>query len=242
MDLHGPDPFRAKIRALRAWTPIDTPSWESRQLWPYRYADGELAGYTARWDRPGGGKEIRPLVLEDGRWRQKGIRNPRPLYNLRALWERPDAPVLVVEGEKTSDAAGKLFSSYVPTTSMGGANAAHLSDWTPLKGREVIVWPDNDPDGRRYAQEVAALVLKEGASAARIVRLPEGMPPHWDLADPVPDGVDVEKLVADAESAALDEEELDAEGEKGGRAPVSIIWGPAIPVGQRSNRTVLRRG
>ena len=35
--------------------------------------------------------------------------------------------------------------------------------------------------------------------------------------DPVPDGVDVEKLVADAEPAALGEEELDAEGEKGGR-------------------------
>ena len=187
------------------------------RLWPYRSNDGELAGYVARWDVPGGGKAIRPLVYEDGRWCLKGIPRPRPLYNFQALREHPDAPVLVVEGEKTSDAAGKLFSYYVPTTSMNGANAAHQSDWTPLQGREVIVWPDNDPDGRRYAREVAALVLTAGASSARIVRLPEGMPPHWDLADPVPDGVDVEKLVADAEPAALDEEELDAEGEKGGR-------------------------
>ena len=184
------------------------------RLWPYRSADGELAGYAARWDRPGGGKEIRPLVCQDGRWRQKGIPIPRPIYNLRVLYERPDAPVLVVEGEKTSDDAGKLFSSYVPTTSMGGANAARLSDWAPLKGREVVVWPDNDPDGQRYARKVAALVQKAGASSARIVRLPEGMPPHWDLADPVPDGVDVEKLVADAEPAALDEEELDEGGRK----------------------------
>ena len=187
------------------------------RLWPYRSADGELAGYTARWDRPGGGKEIRPLILEDGRWCLKGIPRPRPLYNLQAVRKHPDAPVLVVEGEKTSDVAGKLLSSYVPTTSMNGAKAAQLSDWTPLKGREVVVWPDNDPDGQRYARKVAALVLTAGASSARIVRLPEGLPPHWDLADPVPDGVDVEKLVADAEPAALDEEELDAEGEKGGR-------------------------
>ena len=181
------------------------------QLWPYRYANGELAGYVARWDRPGGGKEIRPLVLKDGRWCQKGISIPRPIYNLQALRERPDAPVLVVEGEKASDAASELFSSYVPTTSMSGAKAARLSDWTPLKGRDVVVWPDNDADGRRYAQEVATLVLKAGASAARVVRLPEGMPPHWDLADPVPDGVDVEKLLADAEPAALEKEELDPE-------------------------------
>ena len=187
------------------------------RLWPYRYANGELVGYVARWDVPGGGKEIRPLVYEDGRWCLKGIPIPRPIYNLRVLYERPDAPVLVVEGEKTSDAAGKLFSSYVPTTSMGGANAARLSDWTPLKGREVVVWPDNDPDGRRYAREVAALVLTAGASSTRIVRLPEGMPPHWDLADPVPDGADVDRLLADAEPAAFEEEEPDAEGEKGGR-------------------------
>ena len=80
-----------------------------------------------------------------------GVRRAYPSFDLyttcEALWERPDAPVLVVEGEKTSDAARKLFSSYVPTTSMSGAKAAHLSDWAPLKGREVVVWPDNDPDG-----------------------------------------------------------------------------------------------
>ena len=61
------------------------------------------------------------------------------------------------------------------------------------------------------------MAYKVGALKVLTVRLPEGMPPHWDLADPVPDGVDVERLLADAEPAALDEEELDAEGEKGGR-------------------------
>ena len=187
------------------------------QLWPYRYADGQLAGYAARWDRPDGGKEIRPLVLEDGRWRQKSIPRPRPLYNLPELRERPDAPVLVVEGEKTSDAARRLFSSYVPTTSMSGAKAPHLSDWRPLKGREVVVWPDNDSDGRRYARAVAALVHKAGASAARLVQLPEGMPAKWDLADPVPRDVDVGRLLADAEPVPSDDGGPDAEGEKSGR-------------------------
>ena len=221
--VHGAGPARARPRPENGQGAPSVDSYrdfklgQPSQLWPYRYADGELAGYVARWDRPDGGKEIRPLVVKDGHWRQRGIPRPRPLYNLQAVRKHPDAPVLVVEGEKTSDAAGKLFSSYVPTTSMNGAKAAHLSDWTPLKGREVVVWPDNDPDGQRYARKVAALVLTAGASSARIVRLPEGMPPHWDLADPVPDGVDVERLLADAEPAAFEEEEPDAEGEKGGR-------------------------
>ena len=239
-DLHGPDPFRETVRGLQAWTPIETSSWDSRLSYgPYRYADGELAGYVARWDKPDGGKEIRPLVLEDGRWRQKGIPRPRPLYNLPDLWEHPDAPVLVVEGEKTSDAVMKLLPSYVPTTSIGGAKAPHLSDWGPLRGCEVVVWPDNDSDGLRYARKVAALVLEAGASRALIVQLPEELPADWDLADPVPRGVDVERLLADAEP--FEEEEPDAEGEKE-RARTSVIGGPAIPMGQRENRPVLRRG
>ena len=98
------------------------------QVWPYRHADGDLAGYAARWDRRDGGKEFRPLVLEGGRWQPKGIPEPRPLYNLPELGERPDAPVLVVEGEKTSDAARELLPAYVLVTSMNGAKAPHLSD------------------------------------------------------------------------------------------------------------------
>ena len=83
------------------------------QVWAYRYADGELAGYVARWDRPDGGKEFRPLVLEGGRWQPKGIPEPRPLYNLPELLARPDAPIMVLEGEKTCNAGKELFPAYV---------------------------------------------------------------------------------------------------------------------------------
>ena len=187
------------------------------QIWAYRYADGQLAGYAARWEMPDGGKTFRPLVVEKGHWRQKGIPEPRPLYNLPALSKHPDAPVLVVEGEKTSDAVRELLPSYVTITSMHGAKAPQISDWRPLKGRDVVVWPDNDSHGHRYAQQVATLALKAGASRARIVHLPEGIPAKWDLADPVPRGVDVERLLADAELVSLQEDEPDPEGEKSGR-------------------------
>ena len=187
------------------------------QYWTYYDAEGMFACHIARWNTPDG-KEFRPLTLaEKGNWQQKGISNPKPLYNLPALLERPYTPVLVVEGEKTSDAASHLFPSHVATTSMGGAKSPHLSDWNPLRGREVVVWPDNDSDGQRYALEVAALVLKAGASSARIVQLPEGLPPRWDLADPIPDGVDVERLLADAVTNISDEGDLGADGKGAGQ-------------------------
>ena len=103
----------------------------SSSLWTYRYASGELACCSARWDMPDGSKEIRPLKLENQRWMLKGIPGPRPLYNLPMLYERPDAPGLVVEGEKTSDAVRDLLPSCIPITSMYGAGAQHLSDWFP---------------------------------------------------------------------------------------------------------------
>ena len=188
------------------------------RLWEYRYSNGQLAGYVARWNLPDGAKEIRPLVLKDGRWRQKGIQSPRPLFNLLALSERPDAPVLVVEGEKTAEAARDLLPSYIAVTSMGGAKAPHLTDWIPLSGRHVILWPDHDPDGLRYTRKVAKLAHASGAANVRAVTLPEQLPAHWDLADPIPDGVDmdVERLLAEAELVVPQDMETDTEEEVGG--------------------------
>ena len=77
-----------------------------------------------------------------------------------------------------------------------------------------MILPDNDADGQQYARAVAALALEAGASSARIVQLPEGIPAHWDLADPVPDGVDVGQLLADAAPVVADASKAggDAEG------------------------------
>ena len=209
------EPLLAAAKVLQACTPTAIPNWDGRR------SSGPTGTPTESWRvtwldlrRPDGGKTFRPLALENGSWRSKGIPEPRPLYNLRALREDPDAPVLVVEGEKTSDAVRRLLPSYVPITSMHGAEAPQANDWRPLKGRDVVIWPDNDAKGHQYAGKVAELVRKAGSSRIRIVHLPEGLPPKWDLADPVPHGVDVEKLITDAEPVAFEEKEPDAEVEK----------------------------
>ena len=173
-------------------------------------------------------KEYRPLVLENQRWTQRGIPQPLPLYNLPMLYERPNAPVLVVEGEKTSDAVRELLPSYIPTTNMFGADAPHWSDWTPLKGREVVIWPDNDSVGQSYAGKVAVLASRVGASGVRIVQLPEGLPAKWDLADPVPVGVNLEALLAEAEPYVADEEEPDTD-EKGEGQGGRLSSGDLLP-------------
>ena len=165
----------------------------------YHVASGELAGYACRFDFIDDGgkpdKKVLPITFCDlangtRAWRSKGIPAPRPLYRLPEINARPDAPVMICEGEKPADAAAQRFPEYVATSPMHGAKSPQHTDWTPLAGRWAVIWRDNDRPGEDFAQKVAALVTKAGAAAVSIVPVPNDWPATWDLADPVPDGVD----------------------------------------------------
>ena len=164
-------------------------------IWPYHDAAGTLIGYVARFETEDG-KQYRPLVLKDGHWRAQGLPEPRPLFNLPTILERQDALVLVCEGEKVAEAASKRFPHFVATTSMHGAKSPHKTDWLPLEGRHVTVWPDHDKSGADFAKKVAKLSQDAGAASVRIVKLPAGLPEGWDLADDPPSRLDLDKLLA----------------------------------------------
>ena len=120
-----------------------------------------------------------------------GLKGPHPLYCLSDLIERSADPVLVVEGEKAADAAQELLPGHAVTTSMGGSNRPQQSDWQPLAGRDVTIWPDADEPGSKYAWAVYDLALEAGAADVRVIRLPDG----FDLADPLPEGFDLGAII-----------------------------------------------
>ena len=116
---------------------------------------------------------------------------PRPLYNLPAI-ATADAVVLV-EGEKCADALMQL--GIAATTAMGGAaTAIDKTDWMPLAGKTVAVWPDHDEAGARYAAAVIQKLASIGATVRR-VHVPQDKPAKWDAADAVAEGFDVEALL-----------------------------------------------
>lgn len=160
------------------------------QVWEYRTAADALIGLICRFNTPEG-KEILPYTYrsngERKMWQWRGFDKPRPLYNLPAVAARPKATVIVVEGEKTADAAGRLFPHAVATTWQGGAKATQATDWTPLKGRRVLLWPDNDKPGDEAMFDIAS-ALWDTASEIYIVHSPPEVPVHWDLADAETDG------------------------------------------------------
>lgn len=161
--------------------------------WAYYAADGALHHMKARYDQPDGGKAFCYWRWTGANWDYGAPATPFPLYNIADLIERIDAPVLVVEGEKAADAGAKLFPSYAVVTS-GGDHSAGDADWTALAGRHVLIWPDHDKPGARYADAVAGLAAESGAESVGVVSVPVTWPLKWDLADTPPDGVTVEDL------------------------------------------------
>ncbi|USU03900.1 DUF5906 domain-containing protein [Sphingomonadaceae bacterium OTU29LAMAA1] len=167
----------------------------------YRSSAGELIQAVLRFDHPSERKEIRQLRY-CGRFDGKGpvfwmtaVEAPRPLYGLDLLAKRPNDPVLVVEGEKTADAAGALFPDHVAVTWMNGASGVRKTEMLDLAGRDLVLWPDNDPPGRNAMRTFAAYAYAAGAASVKIVDVPPEFGEKWDLADPVPEGLSDSELI-----------------------------------------------
>ncbi|MCC7080111.1 MAG: DUF3987 domain-containing protein [Burkholderiales bacterium] len=184
---HVPAPRRAP-RAATAPTAASAPIPEGEpdmtdtrmgapsDSWCYRSAEGMPLYYVARYQTPAG-KSIRPWTRDGSHWRQRAYPAPRPLYGLDRLAARPDAPVLIAEGERCADAAHvALGAEWVCITWAGGAAAVRKSDWTPLRGRRVLVWPDRDDPGRRAAEDIRRIL-----PGADVLDVPGD--DGWDIAD-----------------------------------------------------------
>ena len=136
--------------------------------WAYTTADGAVNFYHDRYEPKAEGerKQFAPLTLwrtPAGRleWRYKAPTAPRPLYGLPSL-SKPGAAVLT-EGEKAADAAALLLPDHPVLTWQGGAQAVSKGDYSPLRGREVWLMPDNDEAGERAARDLLPALHAAGA-------------------------------------------------------------------------------
>lgn len=156
------------------------------KFWAYKDAQGKLLFYIRRWDFHDGTKDIRPLsygtLNGDVGWHHKLAVKPRPLFGLEKLAHRPDARVLIAEGEKASDAAQKLFPHALCITWPGGTSSVKHVDWSPLKGRSVLIWPDNDQAGFKAAAEIRDQI-SDIIKQLIIIRPPSSEKKGWDAAD-----------------------------------------------------------
>lgn len=193
---------------------------QAAMTWAYHDAAGGLIGYVARFhfakvDKETGeesiGKDVIPTVYaqhaETGKreWRWLSFPKPRPLYGLDLLAKHPEALVLIVEGEKTADAARALLpigATDVPPVVViswpGGGKAIGLVDWSPLQGRRCALWPDADApgfatmegwiNGKREVEDGIAQLITGIAASIKVIQPPRDVEEGWDIADAKAEG------------------------------------------------------
>jgi DNA primase len=124
-------------------------------IWRIRDAEGEVQALHVRFDRDGA-KECRWLLPGADAWGLDGRKvSTLPLYGSERVkeWSR-DAIVVVVEGEKAADAL--LEAGFCALGTVTGAGDAPSTEvLRVLEGFEVVLWPDNDDQGRAHMGRVA---------------------------------------------------------------------------------------
>jgi putative DNA primase/helicase len=210
--VHGKDTrsqFPDVISAIHEWlgspckpVPKHVLSAETEDLgpvtgkWDYQDADGNLIACVYRYDPPSG-KQFRPWDVTTRRNRAPEI---RPLYNQPGI--KAANAVVLVEGEKAAQAL--IDAGVCATTAMNGANApTDKTDWSPLAGKHVIIWPDHDEPGFKYAESVAARLKTLGVASLAVLAVPNGKPEKWDAADAVLEGMDIGAFLVSATRATV---------------------------------------
>ena len=159
--------------------------------WDYKDENGNLLVCVYRYDTPKG-KQFRPW---DVKARVHRAPHPRPLYNQQGMVNAET--VIVVEGEKCAQTLIEL--GLCATTAMNGAKAPlDKTDWAPLQGKHVILWPDHDKVGEDYAdalsKKLPTIPTLNLASLSRVM-IPKDKPESWDAADAFEEGVDIEAFL-----------------------------------------------
>jgi Ti-type conjugative transfer relaxase TraA len=215
-------PAYEQMPELKKLSPYIESKYRLASVYKYYTVDGQVACYNLRLeDKETGGKIFLPLSYgkshpdENPSWRLKGYSERNLLlYNAQLLNQYPDKPVLIVEGEKTADAASKLLGKdYVVVSWQGGAAAAREANWQLLNRRDVIIWPDNDAPGFKASEDIGDCLRRVGVKSMKMVNslALKDFPPKWDLADTLPKKVStgfIENTILRAENKAISFERL----------------------------------
>lgn len=177
-----PEPYDIDIESIKAnllkKSEIKIPgTWDHIHF----YTDGKCSFYVCRKNatETNPKKEFKQACICDGKVVFKKPPKPAqgyPLLNLdKILSAPPEAEIVLVEGEVKSEAIPK---PYIATAIANGASSWKETDLSPLQGRKVILWPDNDEPGKKCMEEIRSILPE-----ARIITPQNDWPKGADAAN-----------------------------------------------------------
>jgi TrwC relaxase/AAA domain/CHC2 zinc finger len=203
--------------AERSLDRVEKP-YKPQHVASYKDADGRQMGYVLRmemadgtkytpqvvWAVPNADKDKDPLKV--GRWALVTMGDKRPLYRGEEIARNPGKTVVIVMGEKKADSLqASLGKAAVVVSWAGGDNGRFYTDFSALKGRNVIIWPDADAGGKAAAvgeinsrgdvkKGVAEFAREAGATGVKVIVPPEGVAKGWDAGDLIKSGAGTKEV------------------------------------------------
>ena len=145
----------------------------------YRDEEGNVLYQVVRFE-PKGFAQRRPDPERPGKWLWGLVDSRRVLYKLPELLRRVRDGILIVEGEK--DVENLAAWDLLATCNVGGAGMGWKNEYSLcLRGRRVVIVPDNDVAGHEHADYVAGSLIRHGAASVRYLTLPD-LPEHGDVS------------------------------------------------------------
>ena len=115
---------------------------------------------------------------DDGTWSMKRPEGKLPIYSTD---KHKDKPIIINEGEKALRGCEAIYEGDSATWH-GGVNSWEKADWSPIFGRDVWIWPDNDEAGLKCAEGLHKYLKKNGCSVS-IIKPPTEFADKDDLYD-----------------------------------------------------------
>lgn len=145
-------------------------TWEEKKskiVKTYDYTDpkGQLLFQVCRYE-PKDFRQRQPNKNGGWTWNLKGVEPV--LYNLPQVFKADE--VFIVEGEKDADSLMDL--GLIATTCPMGCKKWREAYNEPLKGKDVVLIPDNDLEGKEHMTQVA-ISLNGQAKSLKLIELPE---------------------------------------------------------------------
>ena len=109
------------------------------------------------------------------------MKRPEGLLPLYITNKHPEKPVLISEGEKATRGAERIWN-YDVCCWHGGATGWNKTDWSPIYGRDVYIWADNDEAGIKCANEISK-ELKGHGCKVKVIEPPKEFNDKDDLWD-----------------------------------------------------------
>lgn len=120
-----------------------------------------------------------PFTLnKDATWSMKRPEGLLPIYYTD---KHRDMPIIINEGEKALRGSEAIYEGD-SCTWHGGVNAWTKADWSPIFGRDVWIFPDNDEAGMKCAEGLHKYLKKNGCIVS-IIKPPVEFKDKDDLYD-----------------------------------------------------------